>query len=126
MAKTQILVIDDDRTILEMLKITLVNAGFEPLTALDGDVGLSVFREKKPSLVIVDIAMPGIDGYQVIEGIREADSKGEHVPIVILTAHEQNVMRDYAKELGTDLYLTKPILPQQLVEHIKRLLTEKT
>jgi two-component system alkaline phosphatase synthesis response regulator PhoP len=122
MAKKKILVIDDDQTILEMMDIALRKADFEVLRASDGDIGLRTFKKEMPDLLIVDIAMPGIDGYQVIEQIREAEKSGKKVPVVVLTAHEQPVMRDYAEELGADLYLVKPIKPLELVEKIVKLL----
>jgi DNA-binding response OmpR family regulator len=101
--------------------IGLSKADYEVVSAGDGEIGLRLFREQRPDLVLLDIAMPGIDGYQVIEQIREAEIEGHRTPIIILTAHEQSVMRAYAEELGADLYLTKPVTPRQLVEHIRKL-----
>lgn len=121
MALARILVIDDDRIILEMLNLALGKADYEVLPAGDGEEGLRLFREEKPDLVIADIAMPGIDGYQVVSQIREIERGERRTPVIILTAHEQSVMRAYAQELGADMYLTKPVTPRQLVEHIKTL-----
>jgi DNA-binding response OmpR family regulator len=121
MAKARVLVIDDDQTILRMLELALGKANFDVLPAPDGDVGLRLFREQQPDLAIIDIAMPGIDGYQVVEQIRSAEADATHMPLIILTAHEQAVMREYAEELGADLYLTKPVVPSVLVDHIRRL-----
>jgi len=122
MAKAKILVIDDDRVILELLNLSLGKADFEVIGAENGEAGIEVFKQKKPDLVIADIAMPGMDGYQVVTQIRAMDAAGGHIPIIILTAHEQSVMRDYAKELGADLYLTKPVTPRQLIDKIEELL----
>jgi DNA-binding response OmpR family regulator len=119
MTQAKILVIDDDRIILEMLNLALSKADYLVVSANDGEEGLRLFREQKPDLVIADIAMPGIDGYQVITQIREAD---KDTPVIILTAHEQSVMRAYAEELGANKYLTKPVTPRVLVEHIKQLI----
>lgn len=124
MAHARILVIDDDRIILEMLNLALGKADYEVIPASDGEEGLRQFRDQKPDLVIADIAMPGIDGYQVVSQIREIERGGTRTPVIILTAHEQSVMRAYAEELGADLYLTKPVTPRQLVEHIKKLIAE--
>jgi DNA-binding response OmpR family regulator len=121
MAKAQILVIDDDPVILDMLQLALEKADYEVLSAIDGDLGLDLFRREKPDLVVVDIAMPGIDGYQVIEQIRGTGEEATKTPIIILTAHQQSVMRAYAEELGVDLYLTKPVAPQKLIGHISEL-----
>src|SRR5687767_9992691 len=111
MAHARILVIDDDRIILEMLNLALGKADYDVIPASDGEEGLKLFREQKPDLVIADIAMPGIDGYQVVTQIREIERE-RHTPVIILTAHEQSVMRAYAEELGADMYLTKPVTPR--------------
>ena len=124
MAHARILVIDDDRIILEMLNLALGKADYEVIPASDGEEGLRQFREQHPDLVIADIAMPGIDGYQVVSQIREIERGEKRTPVIILTAHEQSVMRAYAEELGADMYLTKPVTPRQLVEHIKKLIAE--
>lgn len=126
MPPTRILVIDDDQIILDMLQIALEQAGFEVITALDGEVGLSLFHNDRPDVVVVDIQMPGIDGYQVIEHIRRAQSGGKHTPTIVLTAHDQAVMRAYAGELGVDLYLTKPIHPQKFIKHIAACVVERS
>lgn len=122
MAKATILVIDDDRVILELLDVSLSKADFEVVSAQDGESGIIAFKDKKPDLVIADIAMPGIDGYQIVTQIREMDSEAARIPVIILTAHEQSVMREYAKELGADLYLTKPVTPRQLIEKVEELM----
>jgi DNA-binding response OmpR family regulator len=122
MSTARVLVIDDDDAVLGLLDFTLKRAGYEVFSAVDGSLGVQTFQQQKPDLVIVDLAMPGMDGYQVIEEIRKVAGGGKRIPIVILTAHDQDVMRDYGTELGADLYLTKPIAPKQLVEHVKHLL----
>jgi two-component system response regulator ResD len=121
MSDKKILVIDDDRNILEMMTIALGRADFQVAVAADGDDGLRMFKADQPDLVIIDIAMPGIDGYEVTERIRGLD-EGRGTPIIILTAHDQPVMRDYAQELGADLYMTKPVPPAKLLEQIRALL----
>jgi two-component system alkaline phosphatase synthesis response regulator PhoP len=122
MAKAKILVIDDDRVILELLNLSLGKADFEVISAQDGEAGIEAFKQKKPDLVIADIAMPGIDGYQVVTQIRGMDVEGTRTPIIILTAHEQSVMREYAQEIGADLYLTKPVTTRQLIDKIQELM----
>ncbi len=124
MDKHRILIVDDDRTILEMLELALSKAGFEVIAAADGDEGLRLFKTTTPDLAIIDVAMPGIDGYEVTERIRQADPEGR-TQIVFLTAHDQPVMRSYAQELGAKLYLTKPVIPSRLIEQIRGLLGEK-
>jgi DNA-binding response OmpR family regulator len=122
MGKQRILVVDDDQTILNLIKFTLEHAGYEVFLALEGAVALDYFRTNQPDLAIVDIMMPVMDGYEVINQMRQIDTHGKHVPIVILSAHDQEIMRDYANELGVDMYLTKPMDSKKMVTHIERLL----
>jgi DNA-binding response OmpR family regulator len=127
MAPKRILIVDDDPNILQLMEIMLARADYEVVRALGGDLGLRRFQDDAPDLAIIDIAMPGIDGYELIERIRTAEKDKEigqtdRMPIIILSAHEQNVMRDYASELGVDLYLTKPVKPADLMKHVEKLL----
>jgi DNA-binding response OmpR family regulator len=122
MAKGKILVIDDDHIILELLHLTLGQADYEVITAQDGESGIKEFKEQKPDLVIADIAMPASDGFEVVTDIRSFESEGTHTPIIILTAHDQPGMRDYAQEIGADLYLTKPIAGPPFMDKIERLM----
>lgn len=126
MARTRILLIDDDRLILDMLKIALDKPDFEVLVATDGEMGLRLFREERPDIAIVDLAMPGLDGYDVIARMRAQEGEGVHTPIIILTAHGQSVMRTYAAELGADLYLVKPVPTARLIEHIRELAAQRS
>lgn len=119
---TKALFIDDDETILKMFELALSKADFDVITASDGVQGFDVYLTERPDIVIVDIAMPGMDGYQVVEKIRASSKQARSLPIIILTAHEQNVMRDYADELGANIYLTKPVAPSKLVETMRSLL----
>lgn len=125
MSTIRVLIIDDDRLILEMLKLALNKPGIEVLAASDGDMGLRMIREQQPDIAIIDIAMPGMDGYDVISRIRSADDSVRSLPIIILTAHEQAIMRNYAHELGADLYLVKPVATARLIEHIHALVGQR-
>lgn len=116
------LFIDDDETILKMFELALSKADFDVITASDGLIGFEAYLGEKPDIVIVDIAMPGMDGYQVVEKIRASSRDARTLPIIILTAHEQNVMRDYADELGANVYLTKPVAPSKLLDTMRSLL----
>lgn len=125
MTNKRILVIDDDRTILEMLGLALSKAGYDVLSATDGDDGIRLYKDENPDLALIDIAMPGIDGYEVVERIRKLEDADSHTPLIILTAHDQTVMRTYAQELGADLYLVKPVTPTDLVKHIEDMLNKE-
>jgi two-component system alkaline phosphatase synthesis response regulator PhoP len=115
----KILVVDDDQTVLTLIKSALQRSGYESLLAIDGHLGLKFFEEEKVDLAIIDIAMPGMDGYEVIEAIRK---EKPDFPIIILTAHNLDVMVNYADELGVDVYVTKPFRVETLIGHVRTLL----
>jgi DNA-binding response OmpR family regulator len=122
MSKKRILIVDDDRAILELLRLTLEKAKFDVIVTTDGKSTVKHYREDKPDMAIVDLAMPGMDGYEVIQEIRKLETDGSRLPIIVLTAHDQPVMRDYANEMGADAYVIKPAAPKLLLEHVQRLL----
>jgi DNA-binding response OmpR family regulator len=114
----KILVADDDRDLLALIAFALAQAGYLVEQALDGREALRIFDAAEPELVLLDINMPDINGFQVCESIR----KRSHVPIMMLTARgeEEDLVR--ALELGADDYLTKPFSPRTLIARIKALL----
>jgi DNA-binding response OmpR family regulator len=118
----KILVVDDDQTILTLIKSALQRVGYESLLAIDGHLGLKFFEEEKPDLAIIDIAMPGMDGYEVIEAIRQGRPD---FPVIVLTAHNLDVMVNYADELGVNVYVTKPFRVDTLIGHVRTLLGEE-
>lgn len=123
MSDLRVLVVDDDENVLQMIELAVRRAGIEVLPANHGHVGLQRFREEHPDLAIIDIAMPGLDGFDVIKEIRayEAAQGLGPTPIIILSAYTQTSMETYATDLDVDLYLTKPVLPRKLIEHIQAL-----
>lgn len=123
MKTPRILIVDDDEQMLKMLRLALHRAGMEVTTAADGGSALRAFVESPPDLALVDIAMPGMDGYDVIERMREIEAEQDvRAEIVILTAHSQPLLRTYGVDLGVRLFLTKPIPPSELVEAIHSVL----
>jgi two-component system, sensor histidine kinase and response regulator len=116
----RILVIDDEQPTLELMRITLSREPYEVLLADSGALGLEMVREKKPDLVICDIAMPEVNGYHVIDTIRKEED--HHTPILVMTAFPEGILdRDFG-EKDADLYLTKPVSPSQLVAFVSKLL----
>ena len=99
-----ILVVDDDRALLRLLEYNLQEAGYEPLTAEDGQAGFRQFFQYKPDLVVLDINMPGMDGWEVCHRIREVSD----VPIVMLTAQARQEDIIKGLDLGADDYVVKP------------------
>ncbi|MDH3473756.1 MAG: response regulator transcription factor [Rhodospirillales bacterium] len=116
--KNSILIVEDDRNIASLVETYLGQAGFETAVAHDGRQGLELARRLKPSLVILDIMLPGLDGWDICRELR----RGSEVPILILTAREEEVDRIVGFSLGADDYVVKPFSPRELVERVKAIL----
>lgn len=113
--KEKILVVDDEKAIVDILKYNLEREGFEVLTACNGEEGLAKFREKKPDLLLLDIMMPKIDGLQVCKLVRAESA----VPIIMLTAKAEEVDKVLGLEFGADDYITKPFSMRELIARVK-------
>jgi DNA-binding response OmpR family regulator len=116
-----VLVAEDDEDILEMVVFDLEDEGYEVLTARDGDAALALALERRPDLVLLDVAMPGLDGYEVTRRLRvEEVTKG--TPVVLLTARAQvrDVIRGF--EAGANDYVTKPFRPEELRTRLQAVL----
>jgi two-component system phosphate regulon response regulator OmpR len=113
-----ILIIDDDRSLNELLKAYLGQFGMYVLTAVHPNEGLALFREKAPSLVILDVMLPDRDGFSLCRELR----KESNVPIIMLTARGELTDRVAGLELGADDYLPKPFEPRELVARVQSLL----
>ncbi|UWQ81614.1 response regulator transcription factor (plasmid) [Leisingera sp. S132] len=114
----RILVVDDDPDILEVTGFAVEKAGFETVFASDGLAALDASREENPDLIVLDIGLPEKDGLEVCREIR----KSSDVPILFLTARDDEIDRIVGLELGADDYLTKPFSPRELVARIKAIL----
>jgi two-component system alkaline phosphatase synthesis response regulator PhoP len=117
MAKT-ILVVDDERKIVTVLKGYLEQAGFRVVTAGDGQMALTTFRHEKPDLVILDLMLPGIGGLDVCRTLRRESA----VPIIMLTARAEEADRLIGLELGADDYVVKPFSPREVVLRVRAIL----
>lgn len=113
-----ILVVDDEPHIVELVRLYLGNDGFRVLVARDGEEALERFNSQKPSLVILDLMLPRVDGWEVCRRIRRASE----VPIIMLTARTDDVDKIVGLELGADDYLAKPFNPRELVARVKAVL----
>lgn len=113
-----ILIVDDEQHIIDLAKMYLEVEGFAILSALDGRVALEMIRREKPALVVLDLMLPGLDGWEVCRRVRaESD-----VPIIMLTARSEDIDRIVGLELGADDYLTKPFNPRELVARVRAIL----
>lgn len=113
----RILTIDDSRTIRDMLRLTLLDAGFEVLQAVDGVDGIDVLGKNEVDIVITDINMPKMDGYGVIRHMR-AQPEHKSTPILVLTTESELEKRNIAREAGATGWMVKPFDPEQLVATI--------
>lgn len=119
--KAKILVVDDEPDAVELIEFNLKAAGYEVVTAADGEEALKKARSLLPSLIILDLMLPEVDGLEVCKILRR-DSRTSAVPIIMLTAKAAEIDRVLGLELGADDYLTKPFSPRELVLRVKRLL----
>ena len=113
-----VLVVEDEGTLLETLEYNLARQGYEVLTAVNGSQALQLAREAQPDLIILDVMLPGIDGFEVCRILRKEMS----VPILMLTARDEEVDRVVGLEVGADDYMTKPFSMRELMARVKALL----
>jgi pilus assembly protein CpaE len=116
-----ILVVDDDSSTLRLIGYMLERGGFQVQLAGDGEDGLAKVLRQPPDLVVLDVMMPGLNGYQVCERLR-TDPRTAHIPVIILTARSQRIDQQTALEAGADLYLSKPVSPTELLGKVNDLL----
>jgi DNA-binding response OmpR family regulator len=113
-----ILVVDDEPRIVDLARDYLEHAGFSVIVAADGPAALATARGKRPDLVVLDLGLPGLDGLDVTRELRREGS----IPIVMLTARDDELDKLLGLELGADDYLTKPFSPRELVARVKAVL----
>jgi DNA-binding response OmpR family regulator len=113
MTRGTVLVIDDEKDLIELVRYNLRNEGFEVLAALDGESGVREAFDRMPDLVLIDLMLPGIDGLEVCRLLR-ADERTSRIPLIMLTAKTSEADRVVGLELGADDYVTKPFSPREL------------
>jgi two-component system alkaline phosphatase synthesis response regulator PhoP len=117
MNKGKVLVVDDEVYILHILDFSLNAEGYEVITAEDGEQGLAKAKSEQPDLVVLDVMMPKIDGYEACRKLKQ-DPKMKDVPVILLTAKGRDIDRKLGLEVGADDYITKPFSPNKLIEKI--------
>ena len=125
MSKGRILVVDDEIYIVHILDFSLGMEGYEVLTALDGEQALERLKSDKPDLIVLDIMMPKLDGYETCKRLK-ADPITKDMPVILLSAKGRNVDQKIGFEVGADDYITKPFSPRKLVERINAVLGQST
>jgi len=123
MAGRRILIVDDEKELVEMLKMRLEAADYEVSIAYDGQEALDKARKEKPDLIILDLMLPKIDGYKVCRMLK-FDEKYKFIPIILFTARAQETDVKLGAEVGAEAYITKPFDPPTLLAKIKELLKE--
>ncbi len=111
----KILVVDDEKPISDIIKFNLVKEGFNVEVAYDGDEALKLVYQYQPDLILLDVMLPKLDGFQVCRKVRESFS----IPIIMLTAKEEEVDKVLGLELGADDYITKPFGMRELIARVK-------
>ncbi len=125
MRKETVLVVEDDEDILNLLRFNLEAAGYEVLASTDGYEGMNLARSNPPQLVILDIMLPGIDGFEVCKDLKRRKETAE-IPVIMLTARGEEVDRIVGLELGADDYVVKPFSPRELMLRIKAIMKRST
>jgi DNA-binding response OmpR family regulator len=126
MAAARILCIDDEKEIIDLIRLILMRKGYEVAGAIGGEEGLAKARSWKPDLVLLDLMMPDMDGWEVFHQIR-ADEALADVPVIVVTARAQSIDRVLGLHVArVNDYISKPFTPQDLVESVDRVLTGKT
>ncbi|MBQ3072351.1 MAG: response regulator transcription factor [Oscillospiraceae bacterium] len=112
----KVLIVEDEQAIVDILKFNLQNEGYETLEALDGEEGLRLAREADPDLILLDVMLPKMNGFEVCGAIR---ADGRAVPILMLTAREEESDKVLGLETGADDYITKPFSLRELMARVK-------
>ena len=118
MANEKVLIVDDDKNICELLRLYLAKEGYETILANDGETAVAEFEKGKPNIVLLDVMMPKMDGWEVCRRIRAVDS----TPVIMLTAKGETFDKVLGLELGADDYVVKPFDTKEVVARIKAVL----
>ncbi len=120
-SKKKILIVDDEKQLVSLVSLHMKMSGYEVLSANDGEEALSIIKEERPDLIILDLMLPKIDGWEVCKRLR-AESRMGNIPVIMLTARSESADKLKGFECGADDYVTKPFSPRELVARVKRVL----
>ncbi len=121
MALSTVLVVEDDPDILNLVSYNLRTAGFQVCSTQDGYDALSLAKQHLPDLIVLDLMIPGLDGFEVCKELKKT-SETRHIPVIILTARGEEIDRIVGLELGADDYVVKPFSPRELILRIRAVL----
>lgn len=114
--KKRILIVEDEKNIVDIIRFNLNREGCDTLEAYDGETGLALARKEKPDLILLDVMLPRMNGFDVCRTLR---GEGDNVPVIILTAREEEEDKVLGLELGADDYITKPFSMRELVARVR-------
>ena len=117
----RVIVVDDDKEIREIITFVLTRNGFEVTSASNGQQLHAMLVQFIPNLIILDVMMPGEDGYQICNTLR-SNPQTRHIPVIIMTAHAEDIYERISVDLGAAVHMTKPFHPFNLLEQVKVLL----
>lgn len=121
--KKTVLIVEDEKNIVDIIRFNLQRTGYNTLEAYDGEAGLAMAREKKPDLILLDVMMPKMMGFDVCRALR---AEGDNVPVIILTAREEEEDKILGLEIGADDYITKPFDPIEVLARVRSQLRRYT
>ena len=125
MIKKRILCIEDDEEMIDLIRLILTRRGFDVLGASRGAAGLEIIRNEKPDLVLLDLMMPEMDGWEVYQQIK-SDEAIQNIPVIVVTAKAQSIDRVLGLHIAkVDDYISKPFSPQELLDSIESVLIRK-
>lgn len=113
--KKTILIVEDEKNIVDILRFNLQRSGYETVEAYDGEDGLSKARSANPDLILLDVMLPKVNGFEVCKSLRD---EGNNVPVIILTAREEEADKVRGLEIGADDYITKPFSMRELIARV--------
>jgi CheY-like chemotaxis protein len=117
----RVLVVDDEPDVLLLCRLNLQQRGHELLEASNGTTALELARERHPEVIVLDLMLPGMNGYEVLESLKQ-DERTSDIPVLVLTAKSLRADRERSHGLGASGFLTKPFLPSELCEMVESLL----
>lgn len=122
----KILVVEDDPAALRLVSYTLESAGYQVDSAVNGVEGLRKAQQETPDVLVLDVMLPGIDGFEVCHRLRSSSTAPQNrLPILMLTAKSQDADRAAGEKVGADLYLTKPATPREITAAVQSLLAQR-
>ena len=114
--KKRVLIVEDEKNIVDILRFNMNREGYETIEAYDGETGLALARAEKPDLILLDVMLPKMIGFDVCRALRE---EGDNVPVIILTAREEEEDKILGLEIGADDYITKPFSMRELIARVR-------